>query len=769
MRAFVLGVGGGAWWLQQQASLPTWPTIALYVAAAAVACLAARSLRVHKGVLLLASGVAAGFGWAATHAHWRMADRLPAAWEGRDIVVTGVVASLPQRFERGLRFHFDVTSAADEAPVPSRLALSWYDTGDTEAVLQPGERWRFTVRLKRPHGSANPHGFDYEVWLLERGIGATGYVRTRDSYTRLVEFVPHPAYVIERARAAVRDKFYDALPAHRYAGVLVALAVGDQRAIEPEDWRLYIRTGVGHLMSISGLHVTMVAGLCAWLVHFAWRRSSHLLLALPARKAAALGGALAALIYCLLAGFAVPAQRTLYMLSVVALAFWCDRMQSSSRVLSLALLVVLVLDPWAIISPGFWLSFGAVALMLYVGVMHDEVHWVVRWARVQWAISLGLAPLLLLLFQHVSLVSPLANAIAIPVVSLVVTPLALLAAVAPGPWIALLAHAVLEPLMRVLEWFGEWPVAVWEQHAPAPWTLLPALIGIVWMLAPRGVPARWLGILLLLPLYAVAPARPATGEAWLDVLDVGQGLAMVVRTRDHTLLYDAGPAYGEEANAGDRVVLPFMRGAGLTSLDALVVSHADNDHAGGALAVAQAKAVPVLWSSLEVSHPAHQAVPSRVPCRAGVQWEWDGVRFAFLHPPMALYEGRARTNRRSCVLRIDTAHGAALLTGDIEAGDEQLLLRAGAPLHADVLIAPHHGSKTSSTSAFIDAVQPRHVVFTVGYRNRFGHPHPDVLARYVAREAAIWRSDRDGAISVRLGGGVQEVRAYRRETPRYWR
>ncbi|HEY9379912.1 MAG TPA: DNA internalization-related competence protein ComEC/Rec2, partial [Burkholderiales bacterium] len=539
--------------------------------------------------------------------------------------------------------------------------------------------------------------------------------------------------------------------------------------IESTDWQLYIRTGVGHLMSISGLHVTMVAGLFAWLVHLLWRRSTRLMIALPARKAAALGGAVAALAYCLLAGFAVPAQRTLYMLSVVALAIWLDRMQSSSRVLCLALFVVVLLDPWAVMAPGFWLSFGAVALMLYVGVLRSETHWLTRWARVQWAISLGLAPLLLVLFQQVSLVAPLANAVAIPIVSLVVTPLALLAAVTPGPWLAQAAHAVLALLMNVLELFDRLPAAVWEQHAPPAWTLLPALLGVVWMLAPRGVPARFLGIVLLLPMYAIAPSRPAAGAVWLDMLDVGQGLAVVVRTSDHTLLYDAGPSWSVEADAGNRVVAPYLRAEGIRMLDALVVTHQDNDHAGGAASVLRTTEVPLLWSSLDATHPLLQSVPARLPCRAGVAWEWDGVRFEMLHPHMSAYAKRTRANSRSCVLRIASAHGVALLTGDIEAIDENALLADKSALAADVLLAPHHGSKTSSTAAFLDAVHARHVLIATGYRNRFGHPHAEVLKRYEASGANILRTDLDGAISVRLDSSGVVARGYRAEAPRYWR
>ncbi|HEY9397856.1 MAG TPA: DNA internalization-related competence protein ComEC/Rec2 [Burkholderiales bacterium] len=780
MRLFVLAFGCAVWALQRQSPLPAWwlVTLLVLVAITALALLVRnaplRSRPLRQAAIVVA-GAAFGFAWAAGLATMRMAEWLAPELEGRDVIVTGVVAGLPQTFERGVRFHFDVERAQiDDAPFPARLALAWY-TGPSpdaagEVAVRAGERWRLTVRLKRPHGGANPHGFDYEAWLLERGIGATGYIRPRGERTRLDDLVMQPRYLVERARERIRAKFEQALPDHRYAGVLVALAVGDQRAIESADWQLYVRTGVGHLMSISGLHVTMVAGLLAWLVHLLWRRSTRLMIALPARKAAALGGALAALAYCLLAGFAVPAQRTLYMLSVVALAIWLDRMQSSSRILCLALFVVLLLDPWAVMAPGFWLSFGAVALMLYVGVLRSETHWLTRWARVQWAISLGLAPLLLVLFQQVSLVAPLANAVAIPIVSLVVTPLALLAAVMPGPWLAQAAHAVLALLMNVLELFDRLPAAVWEQHAPPAWTLLPALLGVVWMLAPRGVPARFLGVVLLLPMYAIAPPRPAPGAVWLDMLDVGQGLAVVVRTRDHTLLYDAGPSWSVEADAGNRVVAPYLRAEGIRLLDALVVTHQDNDHAGGAASVLRAAAVPLLWSSLDATHPLLERVPARLPCRAGVAWEWDGVRFEMLHPRMSAYAKRTRANSRSCVLRIASAHGvAALLTGDIEAIDENALLADKAALAADVLLAPHHGSKTSSTAAFLDAVHARHVLIAVGYRNRFGHPHPEVLQRYAASGAQVWRTDLDGAVSIRLDSNEVVARGYRAQAPRYWR
>jgi competence protein ComEC len=771
MRLTFIAFAAGAAVVQWQPELPPWPAIV----AAAILGLAAVALARWPTLATVAAPVAAalfGSAWAAGFAQVRMADRIDTALEGRDIVVTGVVASLPQPFERGVRFDLEVEQA--ERGVPSRVLVSWYNglTPDEFQDVLPvraGERWRFTLRMKRPRATANPHAYDWEIAALERGLGAAGYVRPRAERERLDAMVYRPAYMVERVRETVRARFRAALPDAPYAGVLIALAVGDQRAIEAADWQTFTRTGVGHLMSISGLHVTMVAGLFAWLVLLLWRRSERLTLRLPARKAAAVAGVLAAAAYCLLAGFAVPAQRTLYMLTVVAVALLADRAQSSSRVLAAALAVVVLIDPWAVASPGFWLSFGAVALMFYVAAA-PAGHWLSGWGRTQWAITVGLAPLTLVLFQQVSLVSPLANAIAIPVVSFVVTPLALAAAVVPVDAVAHVAHAVLAALMALLDVLAQAPAAVWSQHAPIAWTLVPAALGVAWLLAPRGVPGRIAGVVLLLPMFAVRPPGPAPGAAWVTFLDVGQGLATVVRTANHALVYDAGPSYSVDADAGNRVVVPYLRGTGVTALDAVVVTHNDNDHAGGAAAVMRTFPPALLLSSLAADHPAQALAPWRVPCYAGQRWQWDGVSFEMLHPTAASYDrDLRRANWRSCVLRV-RAHGrTVLLTGDIEARDEQALLQAGAPIAADLMLAPHHGSRTSSTAPFLDAVGARTAVFTVGYRNRFGHPPADVVARYADRNVEILRTDRTGALTVTLDERGVGVAAYRETAPRYWR
>jgi len=778
MRMSILGFAFGVWLLQWQAGLPGWPILAMLGGIAAALLGAAVYLRqrpFRARPLALLGALLAGIAWAAAMGQWRLADALPPDNEGRDIRVSGVVAGLPQAFENGVRFDFEVEQA--EATVPARVSLAWYHGergGQGEAPLpadvpRAGERWQLTVRLKRPHGNLNPHGFDFEGWLFERGVRATGYVRAAVDNRRTDAFVPRFDLAVERLRERVRERFWRSLPAHDYAGILVALVVGDQRAIDSGLWQAFSRTGITHLMSISGLHVTMVAALGAWAVAFVWRRRPSLMLRLPAQKAAAAAGWATAYAYCLLAGFGVPAQRTLYMLSVVALALWLGRAAAGSRVLALALLAVLLLDPWAVLSAGFWLSFGAVALLFYIGSGRLRPgHWLSDWGRAQWAMTIGMIPALLALFQQFSLVSPLANAVAIPLVSLVVTPLALAAVLLPFDLPLLLAHQLLVWLMLCIEWLADLPAAVWQQHAPPDWAVLLALPGCAWLLMPRGFPARWAGAFLMLPLVSVPAERPLAGELRLTVLDVGQGLAVHVQTAGHDLLYDSGPQFSTDANSGNRIILPYLRAQGVSRIDGLILTHQDMDHAGGALSVLAD--LPVIWtaSSMPAGHPFRDA-PGHRPCLDGQAWEWDGVRFEMLHPAAADYGGAAvKSNDMSCVLKATAAQGSVLLTGDIETLSERALSqRHGARLRADVLLAPHHGSRTSSSPEFIAAVGARTVIFPVGYRSRFRHPNAEVLLRHEASGAQLLRTDRDGAVTLHFGR-AQPLTLERDVRRRYW-
>jgi competence protein ComEC len=473
-------------------------------------------------------------------------------------------------------------------------------------------------------------------------------------------------------------------------------------------------------------------------------------------------------------GYAVPAQRTLAMLATVAACVLAGRHGSPSRVLALAALVVVALDPWAVLAPGFWLSFGAVASIFYVMDLRTGRPGKLRAAFLeQLAVTIVMLPMLIALFQQVSLVSPIANAFAIPLVSLGVVPLAIGGAFLPLPWLLDLAHALLQGVMVALEWLAALPAAVLESHAPAPWTVACAMAGCVWLLAPRGFPMRSCALAWIAPLFLVRPPSPAPGEAWIDVLDVGNGLAVVVRTAHHALAYDTGPSWNGDADTGSRIVVPFLRGEGVERLDGMVVSHADDDHSGGAASLALSRDPRWMLSPLPEDHPLHGIVEPSLRCEAGEWWRWDGVDFRVLHPDAAIYtaQGRRKENDRGCVVKVATAARSMLLAADVEARSEaEMLTRGRAALRSDVLLVPHHGSRTSSTPPFIDAVSPSEAIFSVGYRNRFHHPNPAVVTRYAARRIAIWRTDDEGAIRVVLPAqpGSPPIIGGQEGACRYW-
>lgn len=808
MRLSILGFLLGVMALQQQATLPAlwWWPLPLLVLPLSCGLHRTQRSRLTRGFSVLVALIAAaalGFAWAAWRAERRLAETLPHAWEAQDIKIAGVVASLPQINERGIRFEFDVEQCLTAgAVVPRHIALNWYSEtqrqpapqgqarNDTEQLtrlppdLQPGERWQLTVRLRRPHGNLNPHGFDFEAWALERNIRATGYVRTRhadrNDNRSIGPLAEGWAYRIDRLRSAIRTQMNRVLQDSAYRGVLVALAIGEQGAIPSEQWRIFWRTGVGHLMSISGLHITMVASLFYWLAFQFWARGPARALHMPAQRVAALVGAGAAFIYSLLAGFSVPTQRTFFMLLTVAVALWIGRTVSASRLLCIALFVVVLYDPWAVLAPGFWLSFGAVAAIFYVNANRTGQFFPLKSAlRTQLAVTLGLLPMTLALFQQVSLVSPLANAIAIPVVSLIVVPLTLSGAALGIDWPLQLAHLIMAGCFDVLNKLADWPAALWQSHAPQIWTVGLALLGGAWLLAPRGVPGRVIGLLWMLPMFLVLPPRPAEGALWITLLDVGQGLATVVRTAHHTLVYDSGPRYNPDADSGNRIVVPFLRGEGLRQLDALIISHDDEDHTGGARSIIDARNPKWVLTSVDSTRDILAGANETMRCEgpdehyAGDAWRWDGVVFEILHPLAQDYQDEnAKTNNLGCVLKITAPGGTVLMTGDIEKKAEaQLLARVADELHADVLIVPHHGSKTSSTPDFLDAVSPRLALLSVGYRNRFRHPHPEVLARYAERRIAVHRTDYEGALTLALpahAGEAFQLSGYRRERRRYW-
>lgn len=754
MRTAAIAFLGGILAAQQLAALPS-----LYWAWLLLPALLLVLLQPRWLILAFLVG---GFVWACFRADLILQQRLPSALEGRDVAIEGYVADLPQPTEYGSRFLFHVESAqagGGAAIVPRRIRLAL--GGDLPA--RAGDRWRFTVRLIRPHGLQNPGGFDYEATLFRERVRATGYVRSEPPPLHLGE--GGMRYRIDRWRQQLGERMRSLMPDSAFAGLIVALANGDGGGVSDTQWETLRATGTLHLVAISGLHISLVAGLTYWLVRLLWSLPGVTVLWLPAPLAGAIGGLLAATAYAALAGFVIPTQRALIMLAVALGAVLLRRRMAPSRLLAAALLLVLLHDPLAVMASGFWLSFTAVALIVYT--MQAErltpTFWR-KWGYLQWAIAVGMLPLMLWLFQRVSLSAPVANLLAVPVFDLLVVPLTLAGALSVGlgidalaAWLFQAASALLGALWHVLAFLASLEYTQWIQYRPAAWAVLCAFVGVAWLLAPRGWPGRTVGAVWLLPLFLVRPPTPGAGEVWFTLLDVGQGLAAVVRTANHTLVYDSGPRWSPRSDAGRAVVVPYLRANGVARIDTLLISHGDNDHAGGATSVLQALTVQrVLTGAAEF--------PGE-PCVAGQRWHWDGVEFTVLVPA-----GQStKRNDASCVLRVRTAHGAILLPADIEqSGERQLLSHEPHGLRADILVAPHHGSRTSSSPEFLRAVRPRHVLFPVGYRNRYRHPHPRVVERYRALAERLYQSPATGALEFRLAAGGIDVAAFRERHRRYW-
>lgn len=684
---------------------------------------------------------------------WRAGDDLARRWplqrHAEEVQLEGHVASLPepgsQAGQRVWRFQFEPADAGFP-----RVRVAWYRA---DATLRAGDCWRLRLRMRSPHGSLNPGGFDYEAWLFRQGIGATATVRGAER----CQGRSGPPWL--RARQAVLDRYDAWLPGHPGLPLLAALTIGDDSALQSDDWDALRLTGTTHLIAISGFNVAIVAAVAFALARWAWTLWPPLCLRLPAQKAGMAGAALVGLAYALLAGWEPPVQRAALMLLALLAAAWFDRLRDADRVLAAVWLLVLLLDPVAVLSPGLWLSFGAVAAIFYV--TQHRLAPAPAWRealRVQWLLSLALVPLSLYFFKGAAWLSPLVNLVAVPVVA-VLTPLALLALLtslaAPAlgvPFLGLTASA-LERLQAGLQWLAAHADQGWIAAGPPPAALLLAVAGLLLVLSPRGLPLRLPGLLCLLPLLWPARTAPERGFE-LTALDVGQGLSIVVRTAAHTLVYDAGPAYEDGFDAGSAVVAPYLLRGGDRRIDALVISHPDQDHIGGAAALRR-----LLRIEREIG------TEGGAPCRDGQGWEWDGVRFDFLHPDGASWSD----NDGSCVLRIQADGQRALLTGDIGLDAERRLLAAHAPgLSAQLLVAPHHGGRDASGEAFVAAVQPQVVIYGAGWRHHFRHPRPEVVERYRAIGARQYVTGVSGALSLRLVEGHWQVDEYRPRAGRFW-
>ena len=784
----------------QLASLPN-----MYVCLATGLCLFVLSmlLRVRAscvGWVSLTCGVLLGVTWATWSASVRLEDALDPKLEGYVTRVTFVVTSIARVDAQGQQFEAERIGEAPSG-VPRHLLIYWrgaatsQEMHQTKDTVMPGQIWRAALVLKRPRSRMNPHGFDAEAHLFARNVRAIGTVR---GMPLMVGDTPWmTAYVaIQRARHHIRDGMQRVIGQKRYGPVMIALAMGDQNGVRADDWSLFNLAGMTHLVSISGSHVTLIAALIARLSLAWWKRISWGGVAwasrVPAKTVAGGVAIVTAFIYCLLAGWGVPAQRTFFMLLVTWLA-WMSRMRlTAHQVLAPAGWVVCLLDPWAVLATGFWLSFGAVWVLWMASQSSgrsrpdESSRWrqrlalVVSAVRLQWIISLALVPVLCWLFQQVSLASPLANAVAIPVVTMVVTPLSIVVAglslipVLDGltRMIAHLAHGAFALMMVPVEMMATASWAVIDIPAfPAIWLAL-GTVGLCWSLQPKGLPGRWAGWLWMASALCWTPARPREGDWTLLALDVGQASSVLLITARHALLVDAG-GRSVSADDGQRVIVPTLRALGIKTLNGVVISHLDRDHVGGLASLLEKVPVEMLAGApgRETTMPGRSTnnPAQHVSCHRGLQWERDGVRMEALHP-FAFNESnrdRGKRNAQSCVIRVTGKHHAVLLPGDIGAAEEARLLAAGMT-PADVVLAPHHGSATSSSAQWVRAIHARHVIVQAGWMNRFGHPHPQVMERWREAGAQAWVTSRHGAIWAHSEQGELRLTSSRASRRRYW-
>lgn len=709
-----------------------------------------------------------GFIWALTYAHFQLSWELPSNWEGKTILVRGIISNIPDNTPENTSFLLSAKKIQYENKMKSargQIRLNWRHP---DTILKVGDEWQFQVHLKKIHGLMNPGGFDYEAFALQEGIRAHGYVIKSEANKRLsYHFYSHP---IDRIRQFLQEKILKNLPETNTSPWIVALSIGERHGIKPENWEVLRNTGTNHLMAIAGLHIGLMSGFLASVTIWIWRCIPRFTLWLPAQHAGAIAALLMALIYSAMAGFSIPTQRACVMLSIFLVILLVRRKIVAWYAWSIALLFVLVLNPLTVLSESFWLSFAAVATIIYgvSGRLAPKGLWW-KWGRIQWVIAVGLIPLSIGLFQQFSLISFLANSISIPWVGFLVVPLCLFGSFLvafsdkAGGFILVLADKILNIMWNILTYLSQLKWASWYQIVPDYGIVLAACLGVILLLLPKGMPGRYLGIIWFLPLFFYHSRTPKLGEVWLTLLDIGQGLSAVVQTQNHFLVFDTGPKLSANYDMGESVLVPFLRSQQAKKIDLLIVSHGDNDHIGGSAALLKHFPVSAIKTSVPEKFPLNQASY----CLRGQSWEWDHIHFEFLYPTQEkLHLG----NNSSCVLRITNHNKSILLTGDIEKLAEQELINSiPDQLAANILIAPHHGSKTSAVEGFLRTVSPDYVLFPIGYRNRYHFPHNSVLQKYTDLGTKQINTASAGAIQFSIEKDALSIpKLYRVSHHHYW-
>jgi len=762
MGRYCLSTLAGAYALNICPQLP--PNWLLLVAAPVVAaCLSLRRLRA-AGFLLLGFCVAWTAAWSAIN------DRLPREQQGKTLSIEVQVTEFPARTGQVLKL---VVSPANDARLPARMRLSWYDPPHTP---QLGESWRLDVRLRRPRGFTNPTGFDYEGWLFRQGIGATGYIVNGRNNRRLRA---KPAAAVSRIRRNFTARLAALLPADDATAVLNAIVVGARQDISRTQWDRYAITGTSHLMAISGLHIGLAAGgifLLAWMLLSLSRLWANV------RDPAIVVAIIAATLYAGVSGFAVPARRAFLMAALAASAVLARRQLPAAKLIAICAFVVLLTDPLSIHAPGFKLSFAAVLLLLWGGfqlqattsvctsrVVNALYSGILRLAHLQVALLCGLFPFTVLLFDRAAWLGPPVNLLVLPVFNFLTIPSSLLGMLFDGPLqfagdiVLRFAHATVRFVLWIVRHAADLPFAKIELAAMSGPMLLVAALPALHAILPPGWPGRRLAWVALLATLLHQPAAPPRGCVDVHVLDVGQGLAVVLQLHSKTLIYDTGPAFRSGSTAAELVLIPFLKRLGVGQPDLLVVSHADLDHAGGVTPLLREFPAARILVGEALADPTLQ----QAPCNAQRTWRWDAITFRVLHP---LSSGAWQGNNASCVLQLQTGPYSILLAGDIEAPVENLLLRQNDLQRVTLVVVPHHGSKTSSGPGFVRALRPQTAVVSAGYANRWGFPKPEIVGRWRQVGARVLITAVSGAISQRFcgDGTASTLREQRLSGRRYW-
>lgn len=851
MRIWALAFLIGILILQQFSHLPSiyWVMTSLVSFILFVRFLREKLFSYH--LLIIISGLTCGFSWSLAHAHWLMEQRLSDQYEGIDLIIEGQISSLPvnktirgqgKYQTRSIRFEFTPTNVRRSIPknahlitsidlnhFPKKLRLSWYRP---TAVIYAGEYWRFKVRLKRPYGMMNPGGYDYEKALYQKRIQAKGSIKKSDLNQKLniVPFDSRLSTLLLSVRQGLLTKL-NMLDIGEQSdfirSVTQSLILGYRGGLDASQWRVFQRTGTIHLMAISGLHIGLVAALVYGLISFCWRMIGVGCLTVPAPQIAAIAALLAAASYAALAGFTIPTQRALVMLLVGMIHIIFKRTPLPvSKTIAIALILVLLFDPLATLSQGFWLSFVAVSVIIYLmqatnskkintiksdnntasllavdsadnfqsgvlitikKILNAFVNSCLTFGRLQWALTIALFPLVLYFYQSSSLVSPIANLIAIPVISLAVVPLMFLATLllfvntVIANSVFSITNFIYSLLWEFLEILSKWDYATFELSIDSLWVLVLSYMGIALWLSVKGTPMRWLAIVFVLPMLIHSKDVLDDGEAIVTVLDVGQGLSSIVQTKNHTVVFDAGAKYSENFDIGRAVVIPFFQHIGRNKIDTVIISHGDNDHLGGFTSIATNIPIQNVLTSIPDSAVIQKESKSDSgkinykvsSCQRGQKWMFDNVEFSILSPVEinSVAENGHDKNNQSCVLKISTNFGSALITGDIEREMESHLYHSyPESLQSEVLVVPHHGSNTSSLKGFIKTVDPDYAVFTVGYKNRYNLPNTKVVKRYQqTSKATLYKTNETGALSFhfKLNSSLNPT-AYRLQTLKYW-